>query len=74
MRIKHRLDEHEQADASAGYRDVLLNLRHAETGHFVEVQCTIAGFAKIKSADGGHALYRLFRLLARPATPRARRH
>ena len=55
-RVKHRLDEHEAADTSAGYRDILLNLRHAETGHHVEVQCTLTAFAAIKSADGGHEL------------------
>ena len=55
-RLKHRLDPLERADASAGYRDILLNLRHAETGHHVEVQCTLNAFAAIKSADGGHEL------------------
>ena len=40
------------ADPIGGYRDLLLNIRHVETGHIAEVQITLVPLLKAKS--GGY--------------------
>mmetsp|Transcript_1000 Transcript_1000/g.2047 ORF Transcript_1000/g.2047 Transcript_1000/m.2047 type:complete len:893 (-) Transcript_1000:161-2839(-) len=60
--IKNRLMEQFAASATGGYRDLLLNLRCAATGHIFELQVTLMPLLAVKSS-GGHASYSLARQL-----------
>lgn len=61
LRIKNRLNPAFSADSSAGYRDILLNVR-VSTGHICELQVTLEAFLHIKDNEGGHEAYNLSRL------------
>ena len=62
VRVKNRLDPHYNTRASAGYRDVLVNLRIdtpvtselCAAGHVCEVQLLLLPFAEIKVCSMGH--------------------
>ena len=61
-RVKDRLMLAYDASPTGGYRDMLLNAVHVDTGHIVEVQITLRPLLEIKTS-GGHAVYKLARLL-----------
>ena len=62
VRVKNRLDPVFDASATGGYRDLLINARDKVNGHIVELQLTFKEFYEIKTR-GGHAVYKLARLL-----------
>ena len=62
IRIKDRLHRYHDPEATGGYRDMLLNVRDQTSGHIAEIQITFRSFFTIKSG-GGHAVYKLARLL-----------
>ena len=62
IRIKDRLDAVFDASSTGGYRDLLINARDVANGHIVELQLTFTQFYQIKTR-GGHAVYKLARLL-----------
>eukprot|EP00035_Acanthoeca_spectabilis_P028189 m.469548 g.469548 ORF g.469548 m.469548 type:complete len:857 (+) comp28696_c0_seq1:148-2718(+) len=64
LRAKNRLHPAHDPAASAGYRDVLVNLEHTATGVICEVQLTLREFLLAKR-DGGHAVYQVLRLIGR---------
>jgi hypothetical protein len=67
-RVKNRYDSSYRSSASAGYRDLNVNLRlisqdaidHGVTSHVCEVQMILKSFAVLKSAEG-HERYVAFR-------------
>ena len=61
--IKDRLRETFDARITNGYRDVLINVRHAANGHICEIQITLKSLADIKNGPDGHAVYQLVRVL-----------
>jgi hypothetical protein len=63
FRFKNRLVD--DASASFGYRDALLNVRHPLTGHVGEVQFHIAPIYGLKG-EMGHKMYKWLRRLDRP--------
>uniref|UniRef100_A0A7S0HFA5 Uncharacterized protein n=1 Tax=Hanusia phi TaxID=3032 RepID=A0A7S0HFA5_9CRYP len=57
VRVKNRLDRRYDASATAGYRDVLLNLRFLSAKWYVcELQLILRDFAELKT-DSGHSRY-----------------
>uniref|UniRef100_A0A7S0W7E2 Uncharacterized protein n=1 Tax=Hemiselmis tepida TaxID=464990 RepID=A0A7S0W7E2_9CRYP len=68
VRVKNRLDTGYRSSASAGYRDMNINLRlksqaaidNGINSHICEVQLILKAFAELKSAEG-HARYVAFR-------------
>ena len=62
FRIKNRLDKAYDASPTGGYRDMLINAMHRDHRHCVEIQVTLVSLLKIKKS-GGHAVYKLARLL-----------
>jgi hypothetical protein len=60
--IKNRLMLEFDADATAGYRDMLLNVICLATGHVCEIQVTLEPLLAVKMG-GGHVAYELARVL-----------
>ena len=60
--VKDRLARHYDASSLGGYRDMLINLRCATTGHVCELQISVADLLALKHG-GGHATYKLARTL-----------
>ncbi|KAH8072496.1 pyrophosphatase [Aureococcus anophagefferens] len=52
--VKDRLARHYDASSLGGYRDMLINLRCATTGHVCELQISVADLLALKHG-GGHA-------------------
>ena len=62
--IKNRLMTEFNADEAGGYRDMLVNLLDADSGHIVELQLTLTPLLEIKMhGSGGHVAYNVARLL-----------
>jgi len=62
VRIKNRLMRAYDASPTGGYRDMLVNARFQRNKHVVEIQITLSPLLDIKM-HGGHAVYKLARLL-----------